>query len=86
MKLLAAGLLGIFLAKKSFSHGGHHKTHSEMTVEKGDKKGILLVHFGTSRKEARINALESIKKHVEEDFKGYEVRVAYTSRMVIKKI
>ena len=39
MKLLAAGLLGIFLAKKSFSHGGHHKTHSEMTVEKGDKKG-----------------------------------------------
>lgn len=86
MKLLAAGLLGLFLAKRSFAHGGHHKIHSGMVVEKGDKKGILLVHFGTSRKEARTNSLEGIKEHVEEDFNGYQVREAYTSRMVIKKI
>ena len=86
MKLLAAGLLGIFLARRSFAHGGHHKIHSEMVVERGDKKGILLVHFGTSRERARVDALDSIKRHVEEDFSGYEVREAYTSRMVIKKI
>lgn len=86
MKLLAAGLLGIFLARRSFAHGGHHKIHSEMVVERGDKKGILLVHFGTSKERAREDALESIKEHVEEDFSGYKVREAYTSRMVIKKI
>jgi len=86
MKLLAAGLLGILLARRSFAHGGHHKIHSEMVVEGKDKKGILLVHFGTSKKKAREDALESIKTHVEEDFGGYEIREAYTSRMVIKKI
>ncbi|GLI57238.1 cobalt chelatase [Propionigenium maris DSM 9537] len=86
MKLLAAGLLGIFLARRSFAHGGHHKIHSEMVLEGGDRKGILLVHFGTSKKTARERALDSIKNHVEEDFGGYEVREAYTSRMVIKKV
>ncbi len=86
MKLLAAGLLGIFLARRSFAHGGHHKIHSKMVLEGGDRRGILLVHFGTSKERARENALESIKKHVEEDFSGYEVREAYTSRMVIKKV
>lgn len=85
MKLLAAGILGLLLSQRAFSHAGDHRIDSKMEVTCGGKKGILLVHFGTSRKGAR-RALESINKHVQEDFEGYEVREAYTSRMVIKKI
>ncbi|WP_051251611.1 sirohydrochlorin cobaltochelatase [Psychrilyobacter atlanticus] len=50
------------------------------------KRGILLVHFGTSRKKARENSLETINKRIEKEFKEFEIREAYTSRMIIKKI
>jgi len=85
MKLLAAGILGLLLSQRAFSHAGDHRIDSKMKVTCGGKKGILLVHFGTSKEGAR-RALESINTHVQEDFEGYEVREAYTSRMVIKKI
>lgn len=84
--ILAAGLLGLVMTKKAWSHAGDHKVHSKMEISKEDKSGILLVHFGTSKKEARTKGLEVINNHVKEDFEGYEVREAYTSRMVIKKI
>lgn len=50
------------------------------------KRGILLVHFGTSRKKARENSLETINRRIEKEFKEFEIREAYTSRMIIKKI
>ncbi len=50
------------------------------------KRGILLVHFGTSRKKARENSLETINRRIEKEFKEFHIREAYTSRMIIKKI
>lgn len=86
MNYILLGLLGLFLGRKAFSHGGDHKIHSSLKLETGDKKGILLVHFGTSNERARSLALDKIKSHIEEDFSDYRVREAFTSRMVIKKI
>ena len=57
-----------------------------LVEEERIKKGILLVHFGTSRKKARENSLEAINKRIEKEFKEFEIREAYTSRMIIKKL
>lgn len=86
MKLLAAGLLGILLAKKAYSHSHHQCVHSVFNMNKGDKKAILLVHFGTSKEEAKRKALDSIRERVEKSFPDYEVWEAFTSRMVIRKV
>ncbi|UUV18632.1 sirohydrochlorin cobaltochelatase [Fusobacteria bacterium ZRK30] len=59
---------------------------TENKKEKKVRRGILLVHFGTSRKKARENSLETINRRIEKEFRKFEVREAYTSRMVIKKI
>jgi len=57
-----------------------------MFLTEKKKKGILLVHFGTSKKKARESSLETIGKRIEKKFNEFEVREAYTSRMIIKKI
>ncbi|MCK4257647.1 MAG: sirohydrochlorin cobaltochelatase [Halanaerobiales bacterium] len=50
------------------------------------KKGILVVSFGTSYEETRKRCIESIEEKVKETFKEYEVRRAFTSNMIIKKL
>ncbi len=58
---------------------------SAYAMTKKDKEAILLVAFGTSYKEARI-AYDNIEKHVKAAFPNVEVRWAYTSGMIRKKI
>ena len=54
--------------------------------KKGEvKKGILLVAFGTSVPEARI-AFKNIDQKVKAAFPGWEVRWAYTSKIIRKKL
>ncbi len=55
------------------------------SMTKKDKKAILLVAFGTSYKEARV-AYDNIEKHVKAAFPDTEIRWAYTSGMIRKKI
>ncbi|RLA95385.1 MAG: sirohydrochlorin cobaltochelatase [Deltaproteobacteria bacterium] len=52
----------------------------------GKKRGILVVSFGTSYAAVRKSCIESVEKKIAETFSGYEVRRAFTSGMVIKKI
>ncbi len=58
---------------------------SAFSMTKKDKKAILLVAFGTSYKEARVS-YDNIEKHVKSAFPDIEVRWAYTSNMIRKKI
>lgn len=60
-----------------FSHG-----HGERMSE---KKGILLVAFGTTVPEAQIS-FENIERSVKKTFPGVPVRWGYTSRTIIRKM
>ncbi|ADO84378.1 sirohydrochlorin cobaltochelatase [Ilyobacter polytropus] len=50
------------------------------------KKGILMVHFGTVKAEVRKNTLGLLNKNIAEKFQEFQIREAYTSRMIIKRI
>jgi len=50
------------------------------------KKGILIVSFGTSYEKTRRECIESIENRIDDSFKEYEIRRAFTSNMIIKKM
>ncbi|MBP2028285.1 sirohydrochlorin cobaltochelatase [Acetoanaerobium pronyense] len=50
------------------------------------KKGILVTSFGTSYPETREKTIGAIENHIKEKFSDFEVRRAFTSSMVRKKI
>ncbi|MEW8955068.1 sirohydrochlorin cobaltochelatase [Clostridium sp.] len=50
------------------------------------KKGILVVSFGTSYMDALKNSIENIENKIKESFKDYEIKRAFTSHKIIKKI
>lgn len=51
-----------------------------------EKKGILVVSFGTSYPEARKLCIESIENDIVETFEKYEVHRAFTSKIIRKKL
>jgi len=50
------------------------------------KKAILVVSFGTTYEDARKLAIEGAENKIKAAFPDYEVRRAFTSRIVIKRI
>ncbi|MCH4886556.1 sirohydrochlorin cobaltochelatase [Acidaminobacter sp. JC074] len=50
------------------------------------KKGIIVASFGTSFTEVRKRSIEHIENMISEAFDKYEVRRAFTSNMIIKKL
>lgn len=52
---------------------------------KQSRKGILLVAFGTSDREAKV-AFENLERLTRKRFKGTEVRWAFTSRVIRRKL
>ncbi|WP_291570394.1 sirohydrochlorin cobaltochelatase [Clostridium sp. UBA4548] len=51
-----------------------------------NKKAILVVSFGTSYEEALKNSIEATENAIKETFIEFEVRRAFTSNMIIKKL
>lgn len=61
--------------------------HSEGTKEPGTaKRAILVVSFGTSYADTRKACIESVENKIKDTFKDYEVRMAFTSNIIIKKL
>ncbi|PRR85106.1 Sirohydrochlorin cobaltochelatase [Clostridium luticellarii] len=50
------------------------------------KKGILVVSFGTSILETLKSCIENTEQEIRNKFKGYEVRRAFTSGIIIRKL
>ena len=85
-KIFAMVVLLMGLCTTGLMASGGHAAKGENVFEnlhKGDKKAILLVHFGTTVKETREKTIDAINKEFKDDFKGFEVREAFTSRMII---
>ena len=50
------------------------------------KRAIVVTSFGTSYNENRAKTIEAIERQAAEEFPGWDIRRAFTSRMIIKKI
>jgi len=50
------------------------------------KKGILVVSFGTSYEKTRKECIESVEGKIQSAFEEYDLRRAFTSNMIIKKL
>ena len=50
------------------------------------KRAILVISFGTSQKETRDKCIGGIENAIATEFPDWEVRRAFTSRMIIKRI
>lgn len=70
------------------AHSGNNFVASDFTatMKPGDKAALLMVHFGTSHEETRLLTIEVINQKVKTSFPDLEVREAYTSRMIIRKL
>ncbi len=51
-----------------------------------EKKAILVVSFGTSYRETRKKTIEALENEVAETFKDYDVKRAFTSKMIMRKL
>ncbi len=49
-------------------------------------KAILVVSFGTSYNENRVKTIDAIEKDIENAFPDFEIRRAFTSKMIIAKL
>ncbi|MCT4663551.1 MAG: sirohydrochlorin cobaltochelatase [Tissierellales bacterium] len=54
--------------------------------QKEVKKGILVVSFGTSHADTRALTIEAAEKQIQKTFPEYDVKRAFTSKMIIKII
>ena len=55
-------------------------------MEPTDKAALLMVHFGTSYEDTRALTIDALNSRAAEAFPQLEVREAYTSRMIIRKL
>ena len=51
-----------------------------------DKAAILIVHFGTSHNDTRALTIDALNTAMREAFPGIEIREAWTSRIIIRKL
>ncbi|MCE5284649.1 MAG: sirohydrochlorin cobaltochelatase [Pelosinus sp.] len=58
----------------------------EAQAAQADKKAILVVSFGTTFADTRAVTTDAVADKIKEVFPEYEVRQAFTSRIIIKKL
>ncbi len=62
-----------------------HRYLADIDVAR-EKKAILVVSFGTSYNENRAKTIGAIENAIAKEFPDWEVRRAFTSKMIIKKL
>ena len=55
-------------------------------MKKDDKAAIVMVHFGTTFDETRALTIDRINAKVQDEFKNVEVKEAYTSRIIMRRL
>ena len=81
-------ILSLFTGLNVLAHGGGGFKHSDIFKQLGpnDKVAILMVHFGTTHDDTRALTIDAINNKVAQAFPGVEVREAYTSRMIMRRL
>lgn len=91
MTIIKKLLFGIILSLTiltAFAHNGNNYKYSDFfkSMQKGDKAAILMVHFGTTHDDTREQTIEVLNNQVKQIFPDVELREAYSSRIVIKRL
>lgn len=74
-----SALLGVVNMSKTYA--------AEADAEAEDsKKAILVVSFGTTYEDTRKVTIDAVEEKIRNAFPDYEVRKAFTSRIIIKKL
>ncbi|WP_165157374.1 sirohydrochlorin cobaltochelatase [Parabacteroides sp. ZJ-118] len=84
-------LLSFFLLIISLvcrAHDGDNFVVSDLfaSLQPGDKPALLMVHFGTTHDDTRALTIDVINQKAKEAFKDVEVREAWTSRIVMRRL
>lgn len=81
-------ILSLFISHNVLAHGGDGFKHADIfkTLAPEDKIAILMVHFGTTHDDTRALNIEAINKKMAQAFPGVEIREAYTSRMIMRRL
>ena len=81
-------LLSIFTSLSAFGHGDDGFKDSDIfkTLGPNDKIAILMVHFGTTHDDTRALTIDAINRKMAKAFPGLELREAYTSRMIMRRL
>jgi sirohydrochlorin cobaltochelatase len=56
------------------------------SIQTGDKAALLMVHFGSTYPQTRMLTLDALNRRVMDSFPELEMREAYTSRIVIRRL
>lgn len=75
-----------FVFMSSFAGKTHEPADIFKSLGKGDKLAILMVHFGTTYDDTRALTIDAINQKAAKRFPGVEVREAYSSRIIIKRL
>ena len=83
-------ILSLFLLVSLFcyAHEGGNFVDSDMLagMQPGDKAAFLMLHFGTTYDDTRTKTIDAINAKAKEAFPQMEMREAYTSRIVMRRL
>lgn len=85
-KFLTLILLGISILFVRAEEGNFISSDLFASMKPGEKAAILVVHFGTTHDDTRALTIDVINKKMSEAFPGIEVREAWTSRIVMRRL
>lgn len=85
---LTGTIIMLCMTLTCFAHSEESYIESELFGSLGprEKGAVLVVHFGTTHKDTREQTIDVINEKMKEVFPGIEVREAWTSRMIIRKL
>jgi len=80
--------IACMLAPMCWAHDGENFEASDMlaSMQPGDKAALLMVHFGTTYGRIRARAIDALNQKAKAAFQDMEVREAYTSRIVARRL
>jgi Cobalamin biosynthesis protein CbiK, Co2+ chelatase len=88
MKKIIILTLSLFATLFVYAHGGGNMIHSNIkaSMTEDDKLAVLMVHFGTTHADTRAVTIDALNTLAAEAFSDTEIREAYTSRVVIRRL
>lgn len=84
--LLSFFLLAISLVCRAHDGGNFVASDLFASLQPGDKPALLMVHFGTTHDDTRALTIDAINRKAKEAFKDVELREAWTSRIVMRRL
>lgn len=79
-------LSGMYLPVYAHSEGNFVHEDILQNLQNGDKAALLMVHFGTTHDDTRAVTIDAINQKAMDEFPQLDLREAYTSRIIMRKL